>query len=141
MRPFSETNKNKKKTKGTVEIKADINYLNHSLNSTRFFGQIGYSRQGYFFNQIEIRQKLFGHSIDGFCNYEKVNPTADDYAASFNENTRVELFEGDAKVCDLVLATVQNNELLDYHFKFSNGEQELIGFHIPAFDKIINFKY
>lgn len=131
----------KNNDKGTIEINTDFNYLNNNLISTHFFGNIGYSRQGYFFNQVKIQQKLFGHFIDGFCDYQKINPTADDYAASFNENTRVELFEGDAKVCDLVLATVENGELLDYHFKFSNGEQEIIGQHIPAFDKILNFKY
>ena len=131
----------KNNDKGTVEINCDYNYLNNNLISTRFFGQIGYSRQGYYFNQIEFRQKLFGHFIDGFCDYEKVNPTADNYAASFNAHTRAELFEGETKVCDFVLATVENNELLDYHIKFSNGEQELIAKHIPVFDKIINFKY
>lgn len=127
---------------GTLMAKVDFNYLTRKILETRFNANIGYSRQGYYFNQLEFQQKLFNHFIDGFCDYAKVNPTANDYAASFNKNTDIEVCEDkNKKVGKVTLATVENNELFDFHIKFPDSSEELVGKHIPLFDKLLNFKY
>lgn len=109
--------------------------------SGKMDAEIEYSRQGYFFKTINFRLKLIDHEIIGKINYSAINPTSADYVGSFNSNTSIVIFEGRNKVGNIVLNKTNNNELLDYFVRFSNGKEILISEYIPALKKMLNLKY
>ena len=129
-------------TEGKLFVDFIFKYSLKTLIESEINCKIGYSRQGYFFKQIKLNQLLFGHQLVGNIDYANVDPTANNYASSFNENSKLELFEkGKGKVGDLILATVENDELLDYHIQFADNSKALLGAYLPVFNKFINLKY
>ncbi|WP_319499863.1 hypothetical protein [uncultured Draconibacterium sp.] len=141
-----QVNANLKRTtngdSGKLFVDFTFKYLLKTLIKSKLDCNIGYSRQGYYFKQLKLDQLLFGHHLAGDIDYAKVDPTAQDYAASFNENSNLELFEnGRGKVGDLILATVENDELVDYHIQFTDKSKALLGSYLPVFNKFINLKY
>jgi hypothetical protein len=135
-------NRTKTGNDGKLEINLVFNYLMKSLIITNLYFNIGYGKRSYFIKQAELNQKLFDHTISGYIDYDKVDPTAQDYAASFNNQSHFIISENNRGIVgDIVLATIENDELLDYHIEFSDGSKELFGKYIPLIDKIFNFKY
>ena len=132
---------------GTLDVKYSFTYKGNSLIETSIQSTIGYSLHGYFFKQAEVYQRFADHFLKGHFDNEKIDPTSKNYAASFNRHSNLELYENNTmndrhkKVGDLVLAETEHNELLDYHIRFSNGEEVLFGYYIPVFDELMNFKY
>jgi len=109
--------------------------------SGKMDAQIEYSRQGYFFKTINFKLILIDHVIKGKINYSAINPTSTDYVDSFNSNTSIVIFEGRNVVGNIVLNKTNNNELLDYFVRFSNGKEILLSEYIPALKKLLNLKY
>ena len=127
---------------GTISAEMTLIYeksevLNFAVNAT-----IGYSAMGYYFNKISFNAKLFRHTVSGKIDYDLIDPTADDYVSSFNSNTRIEIFEQPMKrkVGNIVLAAVNNGELLDYHIQFRNKECVLLSEYLPVINKILQVK-
>lgn len=127
---------------GTLEALFTLNYENSEVLSLRLNATIGYSSLGYYFEKISFHANLFRHTIAGKIDYDLINPTADDYIASFNKNTRIEIFERPMKrkVGNIVLGAVNHGELLDYHIQFKNKDLTLLSEYLPVFSKILNVK-
>jgi hypothetical protein len=54
---------------------------------------IGYSSMGYYFEDIRFNMVVFSHLATGFIRYGLIDPTARDYAASFNAHSDIRLYE------------------------------------------------
>ncbi len=128
--------------KGTISSQFIMSYdkdqiIDFSLQST-----ICYSTMGFYFDKIDFDIQLFGHTISGKIDYGMIDPTAEDYAKSFNRNSSIEIFEGPLrrKVGRIILASVKDGELLDYHIRFSNNKEELLSDYLPIINKILNIK-
>jgi hypothetical protein len=119
-----------------------MEYLNRKLIQLQFNSEIGYSRMGYYFEKIDFKINLFSHVVTGKIDYDKINPTSEDYASSFNSNSVIQIFElpGKRKVGDIVLHTLPDGEILDYFVKFSNGQMIMVNEHLPVLNKILNLK-
>lgn len=127
---------------GSIDSRFYLEYLTRKLIQFQFNSEIGYSRMGYYFDKIDFRINLFSHLVTGNIDYGRIDPTSEDYATSFNSNSVIQIFEmpGKRKVGDIVLHTLPDGELLDYHVKFSNGQMILVNEHLPVLDKILNLK-
>lgn len=117
------------KTKGFEVVKIHVD------------AQIEYSRQGYFFKFIAFDLKLIDHQVTGEIDYSAIDPTSSDYIHSFNSNSSIIVSEGRHQVGTIVLNKTENQELLDYFIKFSDGEEILLSHYIPALNKLLNLKY
>lgn len=132
---------------GTISGSFNFLYNGIKLIEAELQSTVGYSYQGFYFRQVDFFQKFSGHYFKGNFNYEKINPTSENYVSSFNRNSDFKLFEKNIingkyiKVGDLLLAETENNELLDYHIKFSDGNKVLIGNYITLVEELKNYKY
>lgn len=127
---------------GTLSLALSFNYLMKTLIDTRLDCKIGYSRQGYFLKTIDIDQQLFDHQIKGKVDYASIDPTAEDYTASFNSHSKVFLAEKrKGRVGDVILEGTENNELNDFFVRFADNSTSRIGDFLPLFDKMMNLKY
>jgi hypothetical protein len=127
---------------GTLSSQLTLNYETDRVIDFRLNAEIGYSSMGYYFEKISFDILLFRHTITGEIDYDMINPTAEDYATSFNAHSNIEIFERPMKrkVGNIVLAQVNQGELLDYHIKFRNNEKELLSEYLPIINKILNVK-
>ncbi len=132
---------------GTLDINFNFSFNGNCLINTCFKSTVGYSLHGYYFKQTEVYQRFSGHFFKGHFDNEKINPTSNNYAASFNRHSRLGLYEQNTvngkykKVGDLILAETEHKELLDYHIRFSDGKEVLFGNYVAVFDELMNFKY
>ena len=127
---------------GKLMVDYSFRYRMKTLIETHLDCTIGYSRLGYFFNTINIDQKLFDHEITGKIDYASIDPTADDYPASFNSKSKVAMFEKyKGKVGEVILASTENGELNDFFVRYSDKSAVRIGDILPGFDKLMNLKY
>ena len=135
-------NRSRSGNSGSLDTEYYMEYLNRKLIQFQFISEIGYSRMGYYFEKIDFKITLFSHVITGKIDYDKINPTSEDYATSFNSNSVIQIFEmpGKRKVGDIVLHTLPDGELLDYFVKFSNENMIMLNEHLPVLDKILNLK-
>lgn len=127
---------------GTIESGLTIIYDNSEVIRFRINATIGYSTLGYYFEKIYFTADIFRHYIYGKIDYDLINPTSEDYVSSFNNNSKIEIFEHPLKrkVGNIVLAKVKEGELLDYHIKFRNNQTELLSEFLPIINKILNVK-
>lgn len=127
---------------GTLSSQVTVDYEANRVIDFRLNANIGYSSMGYYFEKISFDILLFRHTITGKIDYDLVNPTAEDYAMSFNTHSNIEIFERPMKrkLGNIVLAIVNDGELLDYHIKFRNNEKELLSEYLPIINKILNVK-
>lgn len=126
---------------GTLLVDFFLKSKGFHVISGKLDAQIEYSKQGYFFKTINFRLKLIDHQIEGKINYSAINPTSSDYIDSFNSNSSILIFEDRNEVGNIVLNKTDNNELLDYFVRFSNGKEILLSEYIPALKKLLNLKY
>jgi hypothetical protein len=126
--------------KGTISAALIIKIGSKTILDMKIDSRIGYSMQGYYFEYIQFEQKIFNHRITGYCNYSEVDPTSRDYETSFNRNSKIEMFEGNDKLGDIVLAK-KSNELLDFSIRFSDNSTEPIGKYLILYEKFMNLKY
>ncbi len=127
---------------GTIETLLSLNFENSEILNFRFNATVGYGSLGYYFEKISFDANLFRHTITGKIDYDLINPTSDDYIASFNNNTRIEIFERPMKrkVGNIVLGSANHGELLDYHIQFKNKDLTLLSEYLPVINKILNVK-
>jgi len=127
---------------GTLSSQITISYEADRIIDIRLNAAIGYSSLGYYFEKINFDILLFRHTINGKIDYDRINPTAEDYATSFNTHSIIEIYERPMKrkVGNIVLSTVNEGDLLDYHIKFRNDEKELLSEYLPIINKILNVK-
>ncbi len=127
---------------GTLSSQLTVDYETNRVIDFRLNATIGYSSMGYYFEKINFDFLLFRHTISGKIDYNLVNPTADDYVTSFNSHSNIEIFERPMKrkLGKIVLAALNDGELLDYHIKFSNNEKELLSEYLPIINKILYLK-
>lgn len=135
-------NRTRSGNSGSLDARFYMEYLNRKLIHFQFNSEIGYSRMGYYFEKIDFEIILFSHLVTGKIDYDKINPTSEDYATSFNSHSVIRIFEmpGKRKVGDIILHTLPDGELLDYFVKFSNGQMIMLNEHLPVLDKILNLK-
>jgi hypothetical protein len=135
-------NRSRRGNLGNLDSEFYMEYLNRKLIQLQFNSEIGYSRMGYYFEKIDFKINLFSHVVTGKIDYDKINPTSEDYASSFNSNSVIQIFElpGKRKVGDIVLHTLPDGEILDYFVKFSNGQMIMVNEHLPVLNKILNLK-
>jgi hypothetical protein len=129
------------KKKGTLKIDILLKTKGFEIISGKADAQIEYSRQGYFFKTIDFRLKLMDHHVIGTINYGAIDPTSADYIHSFNSNSSIVLYEGNNEVGKIVINKTENKDLLDYFIRFSNGDETLLSYYIPALKKLLNLKY
>lgn len=134
-------NRTREQDAGTLRFTLRMDAGSQEIFSFDLDAAIGYSRQGYFFNQIYFDSRMFRHSVTGKIDYAQIDPTGADYAGSFNRHSQITLFEGRHKVGDIVLAKTADGELLDYFIRFSSGEEKLLSDYLPFLKKILNLKY
>lgn len=127
---------------GTLFSKLTVDYETNRVIDFRLNATIGYSSMGYYFEKIDFDILLFRHTITGKIDYNLINPTSEDYATSFNTNSNIEIFERPMKrkLGNIVLAFVNEGELLDFHIKFRNNEKELLSEYLPIINRILNVK-
>lgn len=126
---------------GTMNCDMEFKVSGSKVTEVHFDSKIGYSRQGYFFNYIKYHAAVFSHRVEGYCNYANVNPTAVDYARSFNDNTKTELFEGKNRKIGDVILTVSDDELLGFSIRFGDGSLGKPEDYLILYRKIMNLKY
>ena len=137
---FSRTREGDRGTIGFL-IKAEMQ--GNEVISGTIDASVGYSKIGYYFEDINLSFRLFSHLVKGRIRYGMINPTTENYVDSFNRNTDLGLFElqGNRKVGDIVLGSSNHGELLNYYIRFSGGKEELAATFIPMLDKLLNLKY
>jgi len=119
---------------GTLSLTFSFNHLMKTLIDTRLDCTIGYSRQSYFLKTIDINQQLFDHEIKGEVDYASIDPTAEDYTASFNSHSKVFLFEKrKGRIGDVILEGTENNELNDFFVRFKDKSTKQIGVVFTCF--------
>ena len=135
-------NRTRSGDKGTFTSQLIVDYEPNRIIEFRLNATIGYSNMGYYFEKINFDILLFRHTITGKIDYDMINPTAEDYATSFNTHSNIEIFERPMKrkVGNIFLAQVNQGELLDYHVRFRNNEKELLSEYLPIINKILNVK-
>lgn len=127
---------------GTINAKSSIIFEEQKIVDFEFDSEIGYSSMGYYFEKINFRIIMFHHLITAKIDYDQINPTSKDYIASFNQNSKIEIFERPygKKVGNIRLGTSNNGELSDYFIEFRNGDTALLSEYIPGLQKILNIK-
>jgi hypothetical protein len=127
---------------GTLTSQLTIDYEPNRVIDFRLNATIGYSSMGYYFEKINFDILLFRHTIAGKIDYDLIDPTAEDYVTSFNTHSKIEIYERPMKrkLGNIVLAVVNEGELLDYHIKFRNNEKELLSEYLPIINKILHVK-
>lgn len=103
---------------------------------------IGYSAMGYYFNDITFTIKAFDHLIDGTIHYGLIDPTARDYARSFNTHSDIVIMEmpGRKVAGKLILAPNGQGDLLDYFIRFSDGHQVPVNEYLPFLNQLLYMK-
>ena len=127
---------------GKMDVVLFFEYEGHRFIDAETDALIGYSPMGYFFRDIHFCIRLFNHLITGTINYGKIDPTARDYADSFNSNSDIQILElpGKYLVGNLVLEKVNQGELLDYFVRFTDGTKVRVSEYLPFLDKLLNIK-
>jgi hypothetical protein len=135
-------NRTRKDDEGSLKINFSLENRGHRFINAGIDAEIGYSSMGYYFNNIQFKMVLFNHQIIGNIAYGKIDPTASDYAESFNANTDIEIFEipGNRLVGNLVLDKTLEEELLDYFIRFTDGSKVPVSEYLPFLDKLLNMK-
>ncbi len=130
------------RNQGTINAKSSIIFEEQKIVDFEFDSEIGYSSMGYYFEKINFRMIMFHHLITVKIDYDQINPTSQDYIASFNQNSKIEIFERPygKKVGNIRLGTSNNGELSDYFIEFRNGDTALLSEYIPWLQKILNIK-
>jgi hypothetical protein len=130
------------KDNGDLKVNFNLENRGHRFIDTGVDALIGYSSMGYYFNDIHFEMHLFNHLIKGHILYSKIDPTAGEYAESFNANSDIQIFEmpGNHLVGNLVLGKTHNGELLDYFIRFTNGSKIPVSEYLPFLDKLLNMK-
>jgi hypothetical protein len=132
----------RKKETGTLSLlvnveKKGFHFINADMNAT-----IGYSSMGYYFEDIRFNMEVFSHLATGFIRYGLIDPTARDYASSFNAHSDIRLYEmpGKRLVGKLVLSKSPQGDLLDYFIRFKDGSLVPVSEYLPFLDKLLNMK-
>lgn len=132
----------RKKDDGTLFLQLDVekkgfHFIRADLNAT-----IGYSSMGYYFKDIRFNMEVFSHLATGFIRYGLIDPTARDYAASFNAHSDIRLYEmpGKRLVGKLVLSKSPQGDLLDYFIRFKDGSLVPVSEYLPFMDRLLNLK-
>ncbi len=127
---------------GTIIAKSSMKFEEQEIIDLEFDSEIGYSTMGYFFEKINFRLAMFHHLITAKINYDLIDPTSSDYIKSFNQNSKIEIFERPygKKVGNIRLGSTHNGELSDYFIEFGNGDTALLSEYIPGLQKILNVK-
>ncbi len=127
---------------GTINTKSSIIFEEQKIVDLEIDSEIGYSTMGYYFEKINFRMIMFHHLITAKIDYNHINPTSSDYIASFNQNSKIEIFERPygKKVGNIRLGTTNNGELSDYFIEFRNGDTALLSEYIPGLQKILDIK-
>jgi hypothetical protein len=127
---------------GTLKLNLEIKKSLSTLIDVEIIADISYSKQGFYYNNIQFDGHLFNHQIVGEIDYKNIDPTAEDYPKSFNANSVIEIFENaNNKVGNIVLATTGNNDLQEFQIRFKNNDMVLLKEYLPVLDKLYNFKY
>jgi hypothetical protein len=128
--------------KGKLNIQVFLENKGHRFIDTVVEAGIGYSRMGYFFEDIHLRMSFFNHRASGIIRYGKIDPTAKNYEDSFNANTDIKITEmpGNRLVGRLVIGKTGKGDLLDYFICFNDGSRALLSEYLPFLNKILNMK-
>jgi len=129
--------------KGSLKVEVEFKEKGFRIISGEINATIGYSKAGYFFDEIRFTCKAFNHVFRGEIDYGQIEPTSSDYAGSFNRHSRIKIIEnpGNHVVGEIILGKTGNGELLDYFVRFAGGKEELLSDYLPFLNKMLNFKY
>jgi hypothetical protein len=135
-------NRTRKNNDGNLRINFSLENKGHRFIDAGADALIGYSSMGYYFNDIQFKMNMFNHLIKGRILYSKIDPTAREYAESFNANTDIKIYEvpGNHLVGNLVLGKTHEGELLDYFIRFTDGSKVPVSEYLPFLDKLLNMK-
>lgn len=137
-----QLNRTKENDSGDLYIQVYFENKGYRFIEAQMDASVGYSSMGYYYKDIRFDIKAFNHRVNGRINYGKVDPTARDYANSFNANSDIQISEmpGNIQVGKLVLGKSGNGELLDYFIRFTDGSQVHVAEYLPFLDKLLNMK-
>lgn len=136
-----EMNRTRLNKSGELHIETFLKTKGIKIISGTMDSQIEYGKRSYFFKTIRFNVKLIDHTVSGEINYSAIDPMAKDYVDSFNSNSDIIIKEGQKVVGKIILNKTNNNELLDYFVRFSNGHEIALCEYIPALKNLLNLKY
>lgn len=127
---------------GSLVIRTSLAQKGFRFIDARMNALIGYSAMGYYFNDITFTIKAFDHLVDGTIHYGEIDPTARDYAHSFNSHSEILIMEmpGRKVAGQLILAPSGQGDLLDYFIRFSDGHQVPVNEYLPFLNQLLNMK-
>jgi len=127
---------------GSLDMETSLAQKGFTFIDAHMNALVGYSAMGYYFRDISFTIKAFDHLIEGTIHYSQIDPTARDYARSFNSNSEIFIMElpGRKVAGKLILAPTPQGDLLDYYIRFADGHQVHVSEYLPFLNQLLNMK-